>query len=41
MENKGLSYNNLNVRRKSKDEINSIYYTDATGNKVNLIKYSE
>lgn len=39
LKNKGLSYNDLNVRWKSKDEIDSIYYIDNTGNKVELIKY--
>lgn len=39
LESKGLSYNDLNVRWKSKDEIDSIYYTDNMGNKVELIKY--
>lgn len=39
LKNKGLSYNDLNVRWKSKDEIDSIYYTDNMGNKVELIKY--
>lgn len=39
LKNKGLSYNDLNVRWKSKDKIDSIYYIDNMGNKVELIKY--
>ncbi len=36
---KKLNYSDLKIRWKSADEIDSIYYTDDSGNKIELIKY--